>query len=82
MSSYWIDAISFIAIFIALSGALYLQSSIGGITNFGIVGFYGLAMYLYTIFVTTLAIPPLWALLAVVGIVFVLSLALGRVILY
>lgn len=81
MSSYWIDAISFIAIFIALSGALYLQSSIGGITNFGIVGFYGLAMYLYTIFVVTLAIPPLWALLAVVGIVFVVSLALGRIIL-
>lgn len=81
MSSYWIDAISFIAIFIALSGALYLQSSIGGITNFGIVGFYGLAMYLYTIFVITLAIPPLWALLAVVGIVFVVSLALGRIIL-
>ena len=81
MSSYWIDAISFIAIFTALSGALYLQSSIGGITNFGIVGFYGLAMYLYTIFVVTLAIPPLWALLAVVGIVFVVSLALGRIIL-
>lgn len=81
MGSYWIDAISYIAIYIALAGTLYLQSSIGGITNFGIVGFFGLAMYLYTIFVTTLAIPPLWALLAVVGIVFVVALVLGRVIL-
>jgi hypothetical protein len=44
MSSYWIQAISFVAIFIALAGSLYLQSSIGGITNFGIVGFFGVAM--------------------------------------
>jgi len=81
MSSYWIQAISFVAIFIALAGSLYLQSSIGGITNFGIVGFFGVAMYLYTIFVVTLAMPPLLALLAVVGIVFVVALVLGRVIL-
>ena len=81
MSSYWIQAISFVAIFIALTGSLYLQFSIGGITNFGIVGFFGLGMYLYTIFVVTVAMPPLLALLAVVGIVFVVALVLGRMIL-
>ncbi len=81
MSSYWIDAISFIAIFIGLAGVLYLQSSIGGITNFGIVGFSGLAMYMYTILVATLGVAPLWALLIVIGTVFVISLVLGRVIL-
>jgi branched-chain amino acid transport system permease protein len=81
MSSYWIDAISFLAIFTALAGVLYLQSSIGGITNFGIVGFFGLAMYMYTILVATVGIAPLWALLIVVGVVFVIALALGRVIL-
>ena len=81
MSSYWIDAISFIAIFIALTGVLHLQSSIGGITNFGIVGFYGLAMYMYIILNVTLGLAPLWSLLIVIGTVFVVSLVLGRAIL-
>jgi branched-chain amino acid transport system permease protein len=81
MSSYWLDAISFIAIFIALTAVLYLQSSIGGIANFGIVGFYGLAMYMYTLLNVKLGFAPLWSLLIVVGTVFVVSLAFGRVIL-
>jgi len=81
MSSYWIDAISFLAIYIALTGVLHLQSSVGGITNFGIVGFYGLAMYMYTILNASLGFAPLWSLLIVVGAVFVVALLFGRVIL-
>lgn len=79
--SYIVYAVSFIAIYIALATALYLQSSLLGISNFGIVAFYGLGMYAFTIFLLTLQIPFILAILLAVVLVFAVSLLLGRVLL-
>lgn len=79
--SYIALAVSLIAIFAALSAILYLQSSLSGIMNFGIVGFWGLGMYTFSIFVIKLEIPFVLAILITMVFVGIVALALGRILL-
>lgn len=79
--NYIAYTVSFITIYIALATALYLQFSLTGITNFGIVGFYGLGMYAFSIFLITLKVPFLLSILLAMVLVFAVSLLLGRVLL-
>jgi branched-chain amino acid transport system permease protein len=80
-SGYLTYALSFISIFIGLTTILYLQFSVTGITNFGIVGFWGLGMYLFSIFLVTYQIPFILALLLAAALTGLLAMALGRIIL-
>ena len=80
-SGYLTYALSFISIFIALATILYLQFSVTGITNFGIVGFWGLGMYLFSIFLVTFQIPFVPALIMAAVLTGLVSMVLGRVIL-
>lgn len=79
--SYLVYALSFIAIYIALATALYLQSSLAGITNFGIVGFWGLGLYAFSIILLTLKVPFILAIVIAMALVFVVSLLLGKILL-
>jgi len=81
LSGYLAYALSFLLVFIALATILHLQFSVTGIVNFGIVGFWGLGMYLFSIFLLTLQIPFVAALLLATVLTGIVSLALGRVIL-
>lgn len=80
-SGYLTYALSFISIFIGLTAILYLQSSVTGITNFGIVGFWGLGMYLFAIFLVTFQIPFVLALILAALITGIVAMGLGRIIL-
>ncbi len=81
LSGYVIYSLSFLLIYIALATILHLQFSITGIVNFGLVGFWGLGMYLFALLQTKLALPFLPALILACALVGMTALLLGRVIL-
>ncbi len=80
-SGYMIYSLSFLLIFIALATILHLQFSIGGIVNFGIVGFWGLGMYAFALLNLKLNIPFVPAVLLASALTGIVSMALGRIIL-
>jgi len=81
LSGYVIYSLSFLLIYIALATILHLQFSITGIVNFGLVGFWGLGMYLFALLQMKLALPFLPALILACVLVGIVALILGRVIL-
>ena len=81
LSGYLTYSVSFLAVFMALATVLHLQFYITGIVNFGIVGFWGLGMYLCAIFLLKLSIPFVPAILLAAVATGLVSLLLGRIIL-
>jgi len=81
LSGYVIYSLSFLLIYIALATILHLQFSITGIVNFGLVGFWGLGMYLFAILQMKFELSFLPALLLSCAIVGIVSFLLGRIIL-
>lgn len=81
LSGYVIYSLSFLLIYIALATILHLQFSITGIVNFGLVGFWGLGMYLFALLQMKLALSFLPALLLSCALVGIVSFLLGRMIL-
>jgi branched-chain amino acid transport system permease protein len=81
LSGYLVYALSFLLIFIALATILHLQFSLTGIVNFGIVGFWGIGMYTFSILQVTFNFPFVLALLLATAITGFLSWALGSIIL-
>ncbi|MDA3833069.1 MAG: branched-chain amino acid ABC transporter permease [Spirochaetales bacterium] len=57
MGSYELYIFSNIAIFVALATLLHLQFGKTGIVNFGVVGFFGLGMYSFGVFLIQFNIP-------------------------
>lgn len=81
LSSYMIYSLTFVVIFSALAVILHMQFSMTGVVNFGLVGFWGLGMYLFSLFSLTLNMPFLIALLLSAIVTGLVSLLLGRIIL-
>lgn len=81
LSGYVIYSLSFLLIYIALATILHMQFSITGIVNFGLVGFWGLGMYVFALLQLKLALSFLPALLLTCIIVGAISFVLGRIIL-
>lgn len=79
--SYYFYIFSNMAIFVSLATLLHLQFGRTGIVNFGVVGFFGLGMYLFGIFLIQLSMPYFIALLLAVAITGILSFLLGLIIL-
>jgi len=81
LSGYVIYSLSFLLIFIALATILHLQFSLTGIVNFGIVGFWGLGMYAFSLLLLKANLPFVPALLLASVITGIVSWALGSIIL-
>lgn len=81
LSGYIIFALTFLVIYIALATILHVQATLTGITNFGIVGFWGLGMYSFALLQLKLNVPFIPALLLATIITGVAALVLGRIIL-
>lgn len=80
-SGYLTYALSFISIFIGLAAILYLQFSVTGITNFGIVGFWGLGMYTFAVLLVTFNVPFVLALIIAAALTGIVAMGIGKVIL-
>ena len=81
LSGYFAYMISFLAIYSALAVVLHLQVFRAGIVNFGIVGFWGLGMYITAIFLLRLDMPFFVALILASIITGLISIPLAKVIL-
>lgn len=81
LSGYMIYSLSFLLIYIALATILHLQFSITGIVNFGIVGFWGLGMYIFALLQLKLGMPFVLAIVLSCIITGIVSLILGSIIL-
>lgn len=81
LSGYLVYALSFLLIFISLATILYLQFSVAGIVNFGVVGFWGLGMYSFSILLVTFEIPFIIALVVACAITGLVSWLLGLIVL-
>lgn len=81
LSGYLIYSLSFLLIFISLATVLHLQFSLTGIVNFGIVGFWGLGMYVFSLLLLKASMPFVIALLLASAITGLVSWALGSIIL-
>lgn len=81
LSGYIIFALTFLVIYVALTTVLHIQATLTGITNFGIVGFWGLGMYSFALFQLKLDLPYIPALLLAIALTGLVALLLGRVIL-
>jgi branched-chain amino acid transport system permease protein len=80
-SSYFIYSLTFILIYSALAVILHIQVSMTGIVNFGIVGFWGLGMYTFSLFLVSLNLPFIVAMLLAAIVTGLVSLLIGRIIL-
>ena len=60
LSAYLIYALFTVAGTIGLGQLLHLQMGLAGIGNFGIVGFFGLGMYTYGVFLVRIPWPESW----------------------
>lgn len=81
LSGYVVYSLSFLLIFISLATILHLQFSLTGIVNFGIVGFWALGMYSFSLLLLKLQIPFVPAVLLASFITGIVSWALGSIIL-
>ena len=79
--AYLMYSLSSILLMIGLATLLHLQFGVTGIVNFGIVGFWGIGLYGMGVFLTTLHIPYILALLMAVALTGVIALGLGAIIL-
>jgi branched-chain amino acid transport system permease protein len=79
--SYYFYIFSNMAIFVGLATLLHLQFGRTGIVNFGVVGFFGLGMYSFGVFLIQLNIPYFIALLMAIALTGILSFLVGLVIL-
>lgn len=75
--AYLIFLLSLIALYVGLSVILHLQFGMTGIVNFGIVGFWGLGMYSFSIFIVTFGMAFLPAIALTILIVTAVALLLG-----
>ncbi len=78
LSAYLIYALFTVVGTIGLAQLLHLQMGLAGIGNFGIVGFFGLGMYAYGVFLVRVPWPESW------GVVwpFLISLVAAAVVSY
>ena len=81
LSGYVIFSFAFILIYIALALMLHVQSSVTGIVNFGIVGFWGIGMYAVALLNLKLGIPYVIAVVLAVLITGAVAWVLGKIIL-
>jgi branched-chain amino acid transport system permease protein len=72
---------SSIVVFIALATLLHLQFGVTGIVNFGVVGFFGLGMYIFGVFLVQYHIPYILAMLMATVLTGLVALGLGAIIL-
>ncbi len=75
LSQYVVTVLILIFTTMGLALLLHLQLGLGGIGNFGIVGFYGVGMYAFAMFLVHLPWPDAWGMVWPV----LLSLVLGMV---
>ena len=81
LSGYAMYTFSSIVVFVALATLLHLQFGVTGIVNFGVVGFFGLGMYLFGVFYIQYHIPYIVAMLLATIATGVVALGLGTIIL-
>jgi branched-chain amino acid transport system permease protein len=81
LSGYEMYTFSSIVVFIALATLLHLQFGVTGIVNFGVVGFFGLGMYIFGVFLVQYHIPYILAMLMATGLTGLVALGLGAIIL-
>jgi branched-chain amino acid transport system permease protein len=81
LSGYAMYTFSSIVVFVALATLLHLQFGVTGIVNFGVVGFFGLGMYLFGVFFVQYHIPYIVAMLLATIATGVVALGLGTIIL-
>ena len=77
LSAYLIYALFTVAGTIGLGQLLHLQMGLAGIGNFGIVGFFGLGMYSYGVFLVRLPWPDSWGVLGPFFISFIAAVAIS-----
>ncbi len=82
LSGYVMYSLSSILIFVALATLLHLQFGLTGIVNFGIVGFWGLGMYVFGVSLLQYNFPYIVSLILATVLSGVVALALGLVILH
>jgi branched-chain amino acid transport system permease protein len=68
-------------VFVALATLLHLQFGVTGIVNFGVVGFFGLGMYTFGVFLVQYHIPYILAMLMATAVTGLVALGLGAIIL-
>ncbi len=81
LSGYAMYTFSSIVVFVALATLLHLQFGLTGIVNFGVVGFFGLGMYSFGVFLIQYNIPYIVAMLLATVLTGVVALGLGKIIL-
>ena len=81
LSGYAMYSFSNIIVFVALATLLHLQFGRTGIVNFGVVGFFGLGMYSFGVFLVQYHIPFLPAMLMATVLTGAAAWALGKVVL-
>jgi len=81
LSGYVIYSLAFLLIFISLATLLHLQFSLAGIVNFGVVGFWGLGMYSFSLLLVKGKVPFVLAVILACVITGIVSWILGRIIL-
>jgi branched-chain amino acid transport system permease protein len=81
LSGYVLYSLSFLLIYIALATILHLQFSITGIVNFGIVGFWGLGMYVFALLQLKFGISFIPDIILTCILTGLISMLLGRIIL-
>ena len=81
LSGYAMYTFSNIIVFIGLATLLHLQFGRTGIVNFGVVGFFGLGMYSFGVFLIQYNIPYFPAMLMAMALTGGVAWALGKLIL-
>ena len=81
LSGYAMYTFSSIVVFIALATLLHLQFGVTGVVNFGVVGFFGLGMYIFGVFLVQYHIPYILAMLMAAAVTGLVALGLGAIIL-
>ena len=81
LSGYAMYTFSSIVVFVALATLLHLQFGVTGIVNFGVVGFFGMGMYFFGVFLIQYHFPYILSMLLATVLTGVIALGLGKVIL-
>lgn len=81
LSSYVLYSLSILVIFVGLATLLHLQFGLAGIGNFGIVGFWGIGLYAFSILLLQYNLPFIVALILAAVLSGVVALVLGSIIL-
>ena len=79
--AYLIFSLSLLLVFVGLALALHVQFGLLGVPNFGVVGFWGLGMYLMGVFQVQLELSFFDAFLLVTLAMLAVSLVIGRLVL-